>query len=84
MQHDHFLKKMNFDLLTLSQGSGGGEYANKILLSCCCIRDSLLFDMQYKKCSEKLNFDLLTPTAGSGRVCGQNECYHAASFGNSL
>ena len=24
MQHDHILKKLNFDLLTPSQGSGGG------------------------------------------------------------
>ena len=24
MQHDHILKKMNFDLLTPSPGSGGG------------------------------------------------------------
>ena len=32
MQHDHVLKKLNFDLLTPSRGSGGGGggYAGKI------------------------------------------------------
>ena len=45
MQHDHVLKKLNFDLLTPYQGSGGGGgggeaverlRANYLLHCCCC------------------------------------------------
>ena len=38
----------------------------KYLLPCCCIRDSLNFDMQHVHVLKKLNFDLLTPSPGSG------------------
>ena len=46
MQHDHDLKKLNFDLLTPYPGSGMGVVCGgkglrvKYLLPCCCIRDS--------------------------------------------
>ena len=42
MQHDHVLKKINFDLLNPYPGSVRGEGLRaKYLLPCCCIRDSL-------------------------------------------
>ena len=69
MQHDHVLKKLNFDLLTTSLGSGVGGLRAKYLLPCCCIRDSLYFDMQHDHVLKKLNFDLLTPSLGSVCVC---------------
>ena len=47
MQHDHVLKKLNFDILTLpkgwgggGRGGGGGGLQAKYLLP-CCIHDSL-------------------------------------------
>ena len=46
MQHDHVLKKLNFDLLTPRGGGGGGGLQIKNLRPCCCIGDSLKFDMQ--------------------------------------
>ena len=47
MQHDHVLKKVNFDLLTPSPGSEGGGRGLQVkyLLLCCCICVSLKFDM---------------------------------------
>ena len=65
MQHDHVLKRLNFDLLTQSKGSGEGVLRAKYLLPCCCIRDSLLFVMQQDNVLEKMNLDLLTPSPGS-------------------
>ena len=50
MQHD-----MHF-----AQGSGGCLQAN-YLLSYCCIRDSIKFDMQHGLVLNDLNFELLTP-----------------------
>ena len=49
MQHDHILKKMNFDLLIPPQGSGRGwggggvldGLRTKYLLPCCCILHSI-------------------------------------------
>ena len=64
----------------------GGGLRAKYLLPCCCIRDSLLFDMQHDHVLKKLNFDLLTPTPGSGAgvgwsgVWGAKYFYHAAAF----
>ena len=46
---------MNFDILTLKVEGVG--VCGKYLLPCCCIRDSLLFDMQYDHVLKKLNFD---------------------------
>ena len=48
---------MQHDLLTLSVRRRGGLRA-KYLLSCCCIRDSLSFDLQQDHVLKKLNFDL--------------------------
>ena len=42
----------------------GGLWA-KYLLPCCCISDSILFDMQHDNVLKKLNFELLTPPPGS-------------------
>ena len=67
MQHDHVLKKLNFDLLTPSPGLGrvrGGAVLAKYLLPCCRILDSLEFDMQHDHLLKSLNFDLLTPPRG--------------------
>ena len=128
MQHDHVLKKFNFDLLNPSLGSGGGGSAGKIfatillrwwfpfiwyatlpcsekvefrplpqgrggvrglsakyLLVCCCICDSLKFDMQHDHVLKMLKFDLLNPPPGSwgevgGVSVGKKICYHVAAF----
>ena len=43
-------------------------------LPCCCIRDSLLFDMQLDHVLKKSNFDLLTPLViggGGGGAAGK-------------
>ena len=86
MQHDNVLKKTNFDLLTLSLGSGGGGggLQAKYLLPCYCISDYLKFDMQRVHVLIKLNFDLLTPSLGSGGggggVCRQTICYHVIAL----
>ena len=42
--------------------------AEKKLLPCCCIRDSILFDMQRDPVLKKLNFELFTTHTVSGRV----------------
>ena len=52
MQHDHVQKKVNFDQLTPSPGSGEGDLgvgvsAGKYLVPFCCNHDSLKFDMQH-------------------------------------
>ena len=60
MQYDHILKKLNFDLFTLPPGPREGGLRAKYLLPCCCIYDSILFDMQHDNVLKKLNFDLLT------------------------
>ena len=67
MQHDHVLKKMNFDLLTPSPGSEGG--GGRVM--------------------QEKYFDLLTqPQVQGGMgwvgVWGQNICFHAAAFHDSL
>ena len=88
MQHDHVLKKLYLELLTprvMWGGGGGGGLRPKYLLPCCCIRDSIQFDMQYDIVQKKLNFDQWTPPLGSGvggggQSCGQNICYHVAAF----
>ena len=44
--------------------------------------------MQLDHVLKKLNFDLLTVSGrvcvGGGGVCGQNACYHAAAFRDSI
>ena len=78
MQHNHVLKKLNFDLLTTSRGGWVRGLRATFLLPCCCIGDSH-FDMHNDLILKKLNFDLLTPSKGSGCL-GQNICYHVAAF----
>ena len=43
MQHDHVLKKLNFEIMIAGGVGGGavGKSADKLFLLCCCIRDSL-------------------------------------------
>ena len=41
---------------------------DKHLVPCCCIRDSLLFDMQHDHVLKQWNLDLLTPSPGSERL----------------
>ena len=70
MQHDHVLKKLNFDFLTprvwweRGGGSEGLRFASKLLqlwlpliLSVTC------------PCSEKVNFDLSPRAMGEGYAC---------------
>ena len=74
MQHDHILKKFNFNLLSPPHGRVLGFQA-RYLLPYCCIRDPIQFDMKHDHVLKKLNFDLLTPPAGlgggGGGVCGK-------------
>ena len=67
MHHGHVLKKLNFDLIIISPGSGGAVCRQNICYHAAAFRDRLLFDMQHDHVLKQLNFDLLTPTAGSGR-----------------
>ena len=67
MEQNHVLKKFNFYLLT--PRVGGGSTVKLFLLSWCCIRDSLKFDMQYDHVLKKtLNLDLVPTVAGSLRA----------------
>ena len=73
MQHDHVVeKKLNFDLLDPPQvsglGGGGGGWGLwvKYLLPCCCICDSLKFDMQHEHALQMLNFDPIPRLGGGG------------------
>ena len=68
MQHNHVMKKLNFDLLIHPQGLRGGGLRAKYLQQCCCILDSPQFAMQHDHVLKKLNFDLLAPSPGSGWV----------------
>ena len=59
-------KSQNINPISLTPkftlGRRGGEVLRaKYLLPCCCIHDSLEFDMQHDHVLKKLNFDLLTP-----------------------
>ena len=65
MQHYHVLKKLNLDPYHRVAGGVRGLLA-KYLLVCCCICDSLKFDMQHDHFLKMLKFDLLTPPPGSG------------------
>ena len=76
MQHDHVLKKLKFDPNPRVRGLRGLQA--KYLRSCCCIPDSLYFDMQHDIVLKKFNFDLLTPSPGQEGVCQQNIFYHVA------
>ena len=66
MQQEHVLKKLTFDLLTPSPGSGDGCLRAKYLLLCCYICHSLSFDMQHDNILKKCNVDLFTPIPGLG------------------
>ena len=44
----------------------GGGLREKYLLPCCCIRDSLQFDMQDDHVLKKLNFNRLIPRVVNG------------------
>ena len=83
MQHDPVLKKLYFDLLTPSRGLGCGRGRGllaKYFLPCCCISDSLKFDMQHDHVLKKLNFDLLTPTRGRELGWGLGAKYFLPCF----
>ena len=57
MQHDHVLKKLNFDLLIDPRVVvGSRDLWAKYLLPCCCILDSLLFDMQHVRVLKRVEF----------------------------
>ena len=68
MQHDHALKKLNFDLLTPSPGSGWGGSAVKIFATILLQSWFLLIWYAAWTCSEKLN--VLNPTPWSRGWCG--------------
>ena len=70
MQHDHLLKKLIFDLVTTSSGTGAGGRGKGLLQNiryhAPAFRDTLKIDMQHDHVLKKLNFDLLTPSPGLG------------------
>ena len=74
MQHDHILKKVNFDLLIirLSRGGGGGGGRGGCMQNICyhvaILRDFILFEMQHDHDLMKwnFNFDQLTSCLGWG------------------
>ena len=45
-----------------------------LLQLCCCIRDSLLFDMEHHYVLKKYNFDLLTSSLGLASARGGGGC----------
>ena len=49
---------------------GARDLQAEYLLLCCCIRDSLEFDMQHKHVLKKLNFDYLSPPPKSTQRVG--------------
>ena len=63
MQHEHVLKKLNFDLLTppLGSGIGGGLCGQNICyhVAAFVILFNLIFNIDHVL--KKLNFDLVTP-----------------------
>ena len=65
-------------------GGGGGEggLQAKLLRPCCCIRDSLKFDMQHDIFLKKKKIFDPRGSGGGGwvGVCGQNICYLVAAF----
>ena len=65
MQHDHVLKKLNFDPKGLR---GGGGLQAKLSLPCCCIRGSLKFNMRHDHVLKKVDFD---PGSGGGGSSGK-------------
>ena len=78
MQHDHILKKLNFDLLTPSPGSGisvGKIFATMLLHSWF----SLIW-YATTPCSEKNLFWPTDSIPRVGSVCRQNICYHVSVF----
>ena len=75
MQHDHVLKKINFDLLTLTLGMGGGGVFGQNMcyhVAAFMIPFNLIC-MQHDHLLNKLIFDLLTPSprvvGGWGSAC---------------
>ena len=77
MQHDHALKKLNFDLLSPGSAGGGGGGRDGVCGQIICFHVAAFaipFDMQHKRILDKLNFDLLPPGSGKGglRACIRN------------
>ena len=62
MQHDHVLKELNFDLLTLRSGVcvGGGGCGKNICYLVATFCDANNFDMQHDYVLKNLDVDLLT------------------------
>ena len=50
----------------------------KYLRLCCCIRDSLKFNIHHDQILKMLNFQLLTPRARG--VLGAKICYRIATY----
>ena len=90
MQHDHVLKKLNYDLLTPSTGSGGGVYRQNIWY-----RVTAIVILLNVTCNitmfRKSGFLPIEPIhqgqVGVGwerGVCRQNICYHVSIFRDSV
>ena len=74
MQHDHVLKKLNFDLL---RGEGGCK--QNICYHVAAFAIPFNF-MQHDHVLQKVKFDLLTLGLGEGGGCGLNTCCHVTAL----
>ena len=79
MQHDHVLKKLNFDLLIPPPGLGWEGMWVKYLLPCCCVCHTLQFDIQHDYILKKKEFWSLEPTDRIKGGLRKNIYYHVAA-----
>ena len=84
MQHVIVLKKLNFDILTLTPVSGGWGWVG-VCGQNICYHAATFCDPIYMQPDHVLKvkfwpIDPISRGGGGGRVCRQNICYHVAAF----
>ena len=80
MQHDHTLKKLNFDIFTPPSRVGEEGSAGKMFATMWLHSWFILFDMQHDHILKKLNLTFRPhPRVGGGGGYMQNICYHVAA-----
>ena len=76
MQHDHILKKLNFDPNPRIRGvEWVGVCRQNICYIAAAFCNSILFDTKHDHVLKKLNFDQLTPSPGLWEVGGLQANY---------